>query len=301
MQLWSVATALVLAVGVLAPSAKAQAAGAPAPFRDCADCPQMVAVPGGAFQMGDATGRADEQPVHLVSVPAFAVGRYEVTRGEYALFVAATARPTPAGCRTDVDHDGRWEDVPTATWRDPGFPQTDRSPVVCVTWADASAYAAWLAQTTGKPYRLLSESEWEYAVRAGSTSQYWWGDSTNEMCPNANGPDQAASRAFPWTGGAACDDRQVFDAPVGSYRPNGFGLYDMAGNAWEWTQDCYAPSYAPQPRDGSAYLGGDCQRRALRGGSWVRGLQDLRSAQRNGLPPPWIHGGDIGFRVARAP
>ncbi|HEV2704095.1 MAG TPA: formylglycine-generating enzyme family protein [Steroidobacteraceae bacterium] len=262
----------------------------------------MVRLPAGKFLMGDdsAAAKPDEKPAHLVTVPAFAAGKYEITYAEYAAFVAATERATPAYCRTDRSHDGIWRDDATATWRDPGFPQTDRHPVVCVSWADASAYAAWLAGVTGKPYRLLSESEWEYAARAGSTNQFWWGDDPNLMCRYANGPDQAARSQFPQWEIAACNDGQVFAAPVGSYRANGFGLYDTAGNVWEWTQDCYEPSYGMQPTNGAAYEGGTCRRRALRGGSWVHGLSDLRSSQRNGLPPPQIRGGDIGFRVARS-
>jgi len=252
--------------------------------------------------MGDDSGsaRADEKPVHSVTLHAFAAGKYEVTRGEFAAFVAATGQEPVKGCVNDRDQDGRWEYDPNATWRDTGFPQTDRHPVVCVSWADATAYALWLTQRTGKPYRLLSESEWEYAARAGTSTQFWWGDDANDLCAFANGPDQAAKAKFPHWTTATCDDGQAMDAPVGSYKANAFGLSDMAGNVWEWTQDCYEPSYDKQPRDGTAYTGGTCQRRSLRGGSWVFGLSDLRSAQRNGLPPPQIRGGDIGFRVARA-
>jgi formylglycine-generating enzyme required for sulfatase activity len=255
-------------------------------FRDCPDCPAMVRVPAGTFQMGDASSvaRPDEQPVRPVSIAAFAVGRYEVTVAEYAAFTTATGRETRPGCRTDRNQDGRWENDPVATWREPGFPQTDRHPVVCVSWADGNAYVAWLTLKTGKTYRLLSEAEWEYAARAGSTTQFWWGDNANDLCGYANGPDLAAKEKFPGWTTATCNDGQALAAPVGTYEPNAFGLYDMAGNVWEWTQECY---------DGA------CQRRVLRGGSWVYGLQDLRSSQRNALPPPWIHGGDIGFRVAR--
>jgi formylglycine-generating enzyme required for sulfatase activity len=306
--MWRELAAMVLA-SAAAPSARPATSPQPPPagstFRDCDACPQMTRLPAGAFEMGDATDprREDERPVHTVTLPAFSVGTYEVTHVEYAAFVAATGRPSPGLCRTDRNRDGRYEDDYEATWQDPGFPWSDRHPVTCVSWADAAAYAGWLAKTTGKPYRLLSEAEWEYAARAGTTSQYWWGDDENQLCPYANGPDQAARRMFPtWSPAklATCDDGQAMAAPVGSFKPNRFGLYDMAGNVWEWTQDCYAPSYEPQPQDGSAYEGGACARRVLRGGSWVYGLQDLRSAQRNPLPPPAMRGGDIGFRVARS-
>jgi formylglycine-generating enzyme len=296
---------LVAIVGASALLSMAQAPAGPTgpnTFRDCSDvCPAMVSIPGGTFQMGSqsALARADEKPAHAVTVRAFAAGAYEVTQAEFAAFVGATGYTMPAGCQTDQALSGRWRFYPDATWRDPGFPTGERLPVVCVSWGDANAYAAWLSQRTGKRYRLLSEAEWEYAGRAGSTTEYWWGDNVDELCAWANGPDQSAKAKFPRWPVAACDDGDVLAAPVGSYRPNPFGLYDMAGNAWEWTADCYEQDYDVQPRDGSAYVGGGCFRRALRGGSWVNGLQDLRSAQRNGLPPPGIRGGDIGFRVAR--
>jgi sulfatase modifying factor 1 len=252
--------------------------------------------------MGDdsAAARADEKPVHRVKLPRFAAGKYEVTRGEFAAFVAATGHQPVRGCITDRAHTGRWGFDAAATWQDPGFPQSDRNPVVCVAWADAAAYAAWLAQKTGKPYRLLSESEWEYAARAHTSTEFWWGDDPNALCAYANGPDQSAKARFPRWPTATCDDGHATDAPVGSYRPNAFGLHDMAGNVWEWTRDCYESSYADQPSDGGAYTNGPCEHRTLRGGSWVYGLPDLRSAQRNGLLRPDIRGGDIGFRVARS-
>ena len=297
----------VIAFLLMAQAPAGRAAAPPGPtgpnaFRDCPDvCPVMVRIPAGTFRMGQDTGqaRADEKPAHAVNVPAFAAGAYEVTQAEFAAFVATSGYATPAGCQTDRALGGRWRFDPDATWRDPGFPTGERLPVVCVNWADANAYAAWLSTKTGKHYRLLSEAEWEYAGRAGSTTEYWWGDGADDLCAWANGPDQSAKAKFPQWPAAACDDGHVLAAPVGSYKPNPFGLYDMAGNAWEWTADCYERDYDVQPRDGSAYTGGGCFRRALRGGSWVNGLQDLRSAQRNGLPPPYLRGGDIGFRVAR--
>ncbi len=293
--------AFIVVVVAAAPGGRTAAQTPGKEFRDCEQCPAMIALPGGAFKMGDDSeqARPDERPVHDVSVRAFAIGKTEVTRAEYAAFAKATARDAPGYCTTDADHDGRWENTATANWIEPGFPVTDAHPVTCVNWADATAYAAWLAATTGQPYRLVTEAEWEYAVRAGSTTQYGWGDDANAMCAHANGPDETARRQFPrWKVGAACDDGQLFAAPVASYAPNRFGVYGLAGNVWEWTQDCYAP-YDRTPRDGSAYATDDCARRALRGGSWVYGLQDLRSAQRNGLPRPEQRGGDIGFRVAR--
>ena len=296
------ALSAVLAAGPTTVSAQTPKQAPPTPFQDCPECPQMVRVPAGTFQMGDASAAApaDEKPVHPVAVPAFAAGVFEVTRKQFAAFVAATGHEPATGCITDRDQDGRWRFDPEASWRDPGLPQTDDEPVVCIGWADMAAYAAWLSQRTGKAYRLLSEAEWEYAARAGSTTEFWWGDSSDSLCAFANGPDASAKAKFPGWPAAACDDGHAFAAPVGSYRPNAFGLYDMAGNAWERVADCYAPDYGPQPRDGSAYQVDGCQRRVMRGGSWVQGLVDLRSAQRNGLLPATLQGADIGFRVARS-
>ena len=263
----------------------------------------MIVLPQGTFHMGDDSAQAknDEQPVHEVAVNTFAIGRTEVTRAQYRAFAEATARAAAGPCTTDADRDGRWWDALAANWQDTGFPATDAHPVTCVTWAEASAYAGWLAEKTGRPYRLVSEAEWEYAARAGTTTQFWWGDSADGMCTRANGPDDTLFGQFPgWSRakGAACDDGEAFTAPVASYAANPFGVYDLAGNAWEWTADCYKPDYLDQPRDGSAYVFDNCPRRGLRGGSWVYGIGDLRSSQRNGLPRPEQRGADIGFRVA---
>jgi sulfatase modifying factor 1 len=262
----------------------------------------MVALPGASFQMGDASPQAlkDEQPVHEVAVRAFAAGRTEVTRAQYAVFAKETARGAPGPCSTDVDRDGRWESIAEANWTDPHFPTSDSHHVTCVNWSDAQAYADWLSHKTGQHYRLLSEAEFEYALRGSTTTQFWWGDDKDAMCANANGPDQSVGKVFPhWTRVAACDDGQAFLAPVASYRPNAFGLFDMAGNAWEWTADCYMPDYTVQPRDGSAFAHEGCGWRATRGGSWVYGLADLRSAKRNWKIRPDQRGADVGFRVAR--
>jgi formylglycine-generating enzyme required for sulfatase activity len=260
----------------------------------------MVRVPAGTFQMGHEGlgGAPNEAPAHPVTLRAFAAGKFEVTHAEYAAFVAASGyQPTP-GCLTDRDAPG-WGFDPKASWADPDFPQGDRQPVVCVNWADASAYVTWLSQKTGKTYRLLSEAEWEYAYRAGTTTEFFWGDKPEDMCAYANGGDLTMKVHFPEWPAVNCDDGYVDTAPVGSFKPNAFGLYDMAGNAWEWTADCAAPAYGVQPTDGTAYTGGACSSRVLRGGSWGWGVVDLRAAQRNIRLPPTIKGGDAGFRVAR--
>src|SRR3982751_2753274 len=175
----------LVAIALLAQAAPAQSAErsskAGKAFRDCLNCPEMVVIPAGHFQMGAAAGEKGssplEQPVHQVSVGSFAAGRFDVTKGEWAVFSRATHRPARKGC-SYTGRPGPFLD-PTGSWRSTGFPQTDRHPVVCVNWQDASDYAAWLSRRTGKRYRLLSEAEWEYAARAGSSAAYAWGPSAD--------------------------------------------------------------------------------------------------------------------------
>ena len=261
----------------------------------------MVSIAAGIFVMGDDNSvRLDERPAHQVTVPAFAAGRTEVTRAQYAIFAKETGRGATGPCSTDPDRDGRWESVADASWVDHKFPTSDANPVSCINWSDAKAYTLWLTEKTGKRYRLLSEAEFEYVLRGNTKTQFWWGDDPDQMCQYANGHDQRTSKLVPsWTGGAACDDGHDVLAPVASYPPNAFGLYDLAGNAWEWTADCYVPSYQVQPRDGSAFGRDDCNWVSTRGGSWAKGMSDLRSAQRNWRIQAAQRGADVGFRVAR--
>ena len=273
-------------------------------FRDCEACPEMVVVPAGSFVMGSPAseeGRFDnEGPQHRVTISRpLAVGRYEVTRGEFARFVSATGRSTGGSCW--AKENGEWEERAGFGWRSPGYRQTDRDPAVCVNWDDARAYARWLSRETGQGYRLLSESEWEYAVRAGTRSSRWWGDGEAGQCAHANGVDRDLKRRYSdwrWTV-ASCSDGHVHTAPAGSFSANGFGLHDMSGNVWEWVEDCWHDSYAGAPSDGRAWTtGGNCSRRVIRGGSWIIGSRDLRSAIRYRYDTGnRIY--DSGFRVAR--
>jgi formylglycine-generating enzyme required for sulfatase activity len=209
-------------------------------FRDCAACPEMVWLPAGNFMMGSDPGDDEERPRHPMTVRTmFAIGRYDVTVGEYRRFIAATGARGGSGC----------------SWKAPGFAQTERDPVVCVSWDDAKAYAAWLAKTTGKGYRLPSEAEWEYAARAGTTTARYWGDAIGVNNANCDGC------------GSKWDDKST--SPVGSFRGNPFGLYDMLGNAWQWTEDCWNDNYANAPGDAAiALTSGNCGIRVARGGSW---------------------------------
>lgn len=268
-------------------------------FRDCPNCPEMVVVPAGEFTMGspsDEPGRGnDEGPQHHVSIPGpFAVGRFEVTRGQYEAFVRATGRSVALGCRTDRPVHGVWALDPTASLRDPAFVQTGEHPVVCVSWDDARAYIGWLnTLSPDAGYRLLSEAEWEYLARAGSTTIYPWGSSLEEGCAWMNGVDRTIVSQYPDWEVAACDDGALKTAPVGSYRPNAFGLYDMIGNVTEWVQNCYSASYETPSADTPA-----CEQRALRGGSWGSVAKWIRVADRFHYPPD-DHDDSVGIRVAR--
>lgn len=236
----------------------------PAIAKDCAECPEMVRIPGGTFRMGDETGdgNPDERPVHEVRVPAFSMSRYEISFDEWD----ACAR---AGACADI-----WD-------QDWG---RSRQPLINVSWNEAQAYVRWLSRKTGRSYRLPSEAEWEYAARAGGTAQYPWGA---EVVPGL---------AICWS---HCGTDADQPAPVGSTRPNAFGLYDMHGNVWEWVEDCSNPDYGGAPRDGSAWEEGDCGSRMARGGGWRNFSSDMRSAIRFALPPN-IQYTVLGLRIVRA-
>ena len=210
----------------------------------------------------------DEGPVHRVTISeAFAVGVYEVTRGEFGRFAAATGHKSGDSCRV---WDGEWTNEEGKGWRDPGFVQTERHPVVCVSWKDVQAYVKWLSGETGEEYRLLSESEWEYVARGGTSTARYWGGTESGQCRNANGADRQTD--YSWA--VTCDDGYEWTAPVGSYRANGYGLYDVLGNVLEWTEDCWNESYDGAPSDGRAWESGECGRRVVRGGSWYNLTQD---------------------------
>ena len=270
-------------------------------LRDCPECPEMVVVPAGSFEMGSPSGEEgrydDEGPVHRVTMARpIAVGVHEVTRGEFARFVSATGRSMGNSCWTYEG--GEYEERSGRDWRNPGFGQTDEHPVVCVNWEDARAYARWLSGETGEEYRLLSEAEWEYVARAGTEMARYWGESESGQCRYANGADRTAKRHNSGWTTVDCDDGHYRTAPVGSYEANGFGLRDVLGNVWEWVEDCWDGSYAGAPSDGSAWTSGDCGESVLRGGSWDDVPWLLRSANRGG-DSTGLRSVKVGFRVAR--
>ena len=288
----------ILLIVLLLASADLARAQPPVASRDCPDCPPMVSLPGGTFVMGvpegeeesegmpaDVRGRSRPQ-TRVVIAPGLGFGAHAVTRAEYAAFIAATGRADGTSCYTFVN-DGRsyvFVEQQGLTWRDPGFAQGDDHPVVCVSWEDAAAYAAWIAARTGLRYRLPSEAEWEYAARAGTQTSRYWGNTRDNACQFANVADLTLAEAMNLDRGPQfifrCRDGFVFTAPVGRFRPNAFGLHDMLGNVWQWTADCVNATLAGQLSDGSARMDGDCSSRALRGGSWSHLPWYLRAGNR---------------------
>jgi formylglycine-generating enzyme required for sulfatase activity len=237
-------------------------------FKECSNCPEMVVVSSGSFTMGspasEAGRDADEGPQHRVTFARqFAVGQFELTFDEWDACAA------DGGCNGYKPADQGWGRA--------------RQPVINVSWNDAKGYVAWLSKKTGRDYRLLTEAEYEYATRAGTQTAYPWG--------NDIGKGNANCRAC----GSQWDAKQT--APVGSFPPNGFGLSDMVGNVWAWTEDCYHNKYNGAPADGSVWTTADCMR-VVRGGSWFNNPLDLRSAIRF-RDTPGNRLDNLGFRVGR--
>jgi formylglycine-generating enzyme required for sulfatase activity len=255
-------------------SAEAERALKPgATFKECAnDCPEMVVVPAGEFMMGSPAnekgkGRSDsEGPQHRVTIARrFAVSKFDVTFADWDACVLVGGCPQEGRA-----HDAGWGRV--------------TQPVIYVSWDDAQTYVKWFSRMTGKTYRLLTEAEWEYAARAGTTTAYYWGDEIGKNNANC------------YRCGSKWDYLQT--SPVGSFKPNAFGLYDMAGNVWQWVQDCWHEDYNGAPTDGSAWATRDCKRHVVRGGSWGYFPVDPRSAYRYGdLTVDRNY--NLGFRVAR--
>lgn len=241
-------------------------------FRDCADCPELVVIPPGNFTMGYDGGVSDDRyegPPRPVSIGySFAIGRMEISNAQFAQFIDDTGYEPGTNCRM-WDGEGV-SNIPGKDWLDPGYgrPPADNEPAACISWFDAKAYVAWLADQTGQPYRLPTEAEWEYVARGGTQTDYPWGDDPDAGCNVANYYDQSAAGLRPWDP-VGCDDGFAQVAPIGSLAPNIFGLHDIVGNVWEWVEDCYVVPYGVQATDGSAHqVDGSCYRRGVRGGAW---------------------------------
>jgi formylglycine-generating enzyme required for sulfatase activity len=244
-------------------------------FQECDQCPEMVVVPAGSFTMGSPSSEPErtnaEGPQHKVTIAKpFAVGRFSVTFDEWDACVAE------GSCNNYKPSDAGWG--------------RGRRPVINVSWDDAKSYVTWLSRKTGKSYRLLSESEREYVTRAGTTTPFWWGSSISTNQANYDGN-------YTYGSGAKGEYRRR-TLPVDSFERNPWGLYQVHGNVWEWTEDCYHDNYDGAPSDGSAWTSGECKYRVLRGGSWLNYPRNLRAADRYWFTSAYRYG-NYGFRLER--
>ena len=263
-------------------------------FKDCVDCPEMVVVPAGHFVMGSPQDEPEreaerENQVRVTIVRPFAIGAFAVTRAEFAAFVAATGHKLEQGCYFWTGT--TWEERPDRSWQSPGFSQDDRHPVTCVDLSAAKAYVGWLSERTGKAYRLPSETEREYVTRAGTTTAFWWGNSISTDAANYDGTKR-------YERGPVGEWRQR-TLRIDSFKSNAWGLFNVHGNVWDWTDDCWNETNEGNPGDGSVRLTGDCTWRVARGGAWNYSPTYLRSAFRY-WNLPHNRSGVQGFRVARA-
>jgi formylglycine-generating enzyme required for sulfatase activity len=245
-------------------------------FTECDICPEMVVVPAESFTMGSPANEArrfdSEGPEHKVTfAKPFAVGRFAVTFDEWDACVA------DGGCSHQPLDEKNWG--------------RGKRPVINISWNDAKRYVAWLSRKTGKPYRLLSEAEWEYVTRSGKMTPFWTGPTISTDEANYNGN-------FVYAGGVKGDNRAM-TVPVDTFKPNPWGLYQVHGNVWVWIEDCWHEDYKGAPTDGSVWAGGNCALHLIRGGSWFTRPDNLRAANRLGKSADWRRGGDVGLRVAR--
>ncbi|HEY8101025.1 MAG TPA: SUMF1/EgtB/PvdO family nonheme iron enzyme [Burkholderiaceae bacterium] len=232
-------------------------------IQDCPTCPPLIALPAGEFVMGSNSGDPSEKPAHKVTISTpFAIGKFEVTVEQWNACVAGGACPREAS--------------------DASRPKN--TPVRDVSWDDAQLYVKWLSTLTGKPYRLPTEAEWEYAARGGTATRFWWGDKMRTGTANCKECGQ------PWS--------QDGPTPVGSFAANPYGLYDMNGSVWEWVSDCWHNNYKNAPTDGRAWNDGTCRVRVIRGGSWREDASYMTSTTRFKYDASVRHSQN-GFRVAR--
>lgn len=279
--------------------------------------PPMVTVPGGEFQMGGgkpymggAAQDASTLPIHKVKIVPFKLAKYEVTVAEFRRFVEATGYKAPDSC-IHQPNQGWFGLGPTpGSWNKNELTTSEYQPAVCIGWAGADAYAKWLAQQTGKSYRLATEAEWEYAASAGrGKAGFPFGDDIDQkrICEYANVSDQSAEHAglarfgasyAGFMGGiSSCDDGAGFASIVGMYKSNPLGIHDLIGNVAEYLQDCWSENYEGAPTDGSARLDGNCKMRVGRGGAWH--WRGNTATQRGAIELDWV-GVIEGFRLAQS-
>lgn len=291
-------------------------------FSECINCPAMRVLPKGSVRIGspnsDDARYPDEGPMKNVKIDyMFSVGKFPITVKEFRAFIEETAYDAGEKCYIFTRPNYTFNYTENYHWDRPGFKQSDDHPVTCINWYDAKAYAAWLTRKTGHEYRLLSEGEWEYAARGTEYpsqiyEKYSFGSDRSKICQHVNGIDQYYSYNFDrhrYDGeydlydnkdaGLPCADGFVFTSPVGRFKPNKFGLYDVAGNVLQWVEDCYEDSHNRTPIDGSAFTIPDCRLRVIKSGSWANLQRSFRIAfRRRGNPEVRI--AEIGFRVARS-
>jgi len=272
-------------------------------FKDCSACPDMIVLPAGEFLMGSPTsenGHTDVEglPRRVTISKRIAIGKFEVTVEQMSAFIAETGMNVGGSCHLIPDP-GRavatWGE-PSVSMLSPGYNITPSHPAVCISWHEAQSYVAWLQRRTGKPYRLPTEAEWEYAARAGSTARYSFGNDETALCGYARFADLGSQ--FGWGDGCRSNVATYGTTPVGALKPNPWGTFDMHGNAWEWVEDCWTPNSHEAPMDGSAFSRpGSCEIGVIRGGSFAAGSRRVRSAIRAPVRTT-KHFYHIGLRVA---
>ncbi len=281
-------------------------------FKDCKNCPEMVIIPSGSVYIGSyeeeiGRKRGERNRIKATISSPFAMAKTEVTLRQFRVFMEETKYKSNVPVRNGEPligcnyYDGKsYGYIAEHNWENPGYPQREDAPVVCVSWSDAKAYADWLSKKTGRNYRVPSTVEFEYASRAGSSAPWFWGTDPEKACEYANIGDRTFGDKYPQRPTFPCDDGYVYTSSVGKFKSNPFGLYDMVGNAWEWTNDCFHIDLSNAPVDGTSLednTNNECIWRTPKGGSWISGVAWGRAAVRS------RDGADyksfmLGFRVA---
>jgi formylglycine-generating enzyme required for sulfatase activity len=272
-------------------------------FKDCSLCPDMIVLPTGEFMMGSPAGEnghtdMEGLPRRLTMSKRIAIGKLEVTVEQVSAFMADTGMNVGGSCQPIIDPSRTaptWGQ-PSVSMLSPGYDVTQSHPAVCISWHEAQSYVAWLQRRSGKPYRLPTEAEWEYAARAGTTTRYSFGDDETSLCGYARFADLGSQ--FGWGDGCRSNVVSYGTTPVGALKPNPWGIFDMHGNAWEWVEDCWTPNPEEMSSDGSAFSRpGSCEIGVIRGGSFAAGSRRVRSAIRHPVRTT-KHLYNIGLRVA---
>ena len=275
----------------------------------CDACSEMIPIKAGTYLMGATTQEflgakgyqsmySYESPQHQVDVKSFAISKFSVTRHQFSIFAKETGF-SGKGCDVFNGHD--WVVNPNSDWQNPGFQQTEQDPVVCVSWDDAQKFITWLSSkissAKSKPYRLPTGEEWEYAARAGTTTPMYWGSDRALQCRYENTRDLSEEKMGPDGPHVNCDDGYARTAPVGSFQPNPWGLFDMLGNAYQWVSDCSHIGYRNPVPAPPAIGASDCRMKVVRGAGWASVPFAVRSASRLAYKTD-ARESTLGFRLA---